>query len=173
MKIINIVLSVVILLLAAYLYYIISQPIKFEKEKKLRYSEVINQLKQIRMTQLAYKAEHGKYSSDFNELIEFAKNGQFTVVKRIGNADDTTAVVIRDTSYISVKDSLFKNNLSVDSLAVIPFTSGAKFKMDAGIIEKGRVKVPVFEVIDTKPFDKEDILKVGSMSEPTNAGNWE
>ena len=173
MKIINIVLSVVILILAAYLYYIISQPIKFEKEKKKRYTEVINQLKQIRTTQLAYKAEHGQFTPDFNLLIDFAKNGQFTVVKRIGNADDTTAVVIRDTSYISVKDSLFKNDLSIDSLPFIPFTGGEKFQMNAGIIEKGRVKVPVFEAIDTKPFDKDDILKVGSMSEPTNAGNWE
>lgn len=173
MRIINIALSIVILLLAAYLYYIISQPIKFEKEKKKRYTEVIDQLKQIRTTQLAYKAEHGKYTPDFNELINFAKNGKFTVVKRIGNVDDTTSVVIRDTSYISVKDSLFKNNISIDSLPYIPFTGGKKFSMNAGIIEKGRVQVPVFEVIDTQPFDKDDILKVGSMSEPTNAGNWE
>ncbi|NNM15758.1 MAG: hypothetical protein HKO56_03785 [Bacteroidia bacterium] len=173
MKIINIVLSVVILLLAAYLYYIISQPIKFQKEKEVRYTKVIEQLKQIRTTQLAYKAENGKYSQDFNQLIDFAKNGQFTVVKRIGNTDDSTAVIVRDTTYISVKDSLFKNNIPIDSLPIIPFTNGAKFSLEAGIIEKGRVKVPVFEVIDTEPFDKKDVLKVGSMTEPTNAGNWE
>jgi len=173
MKIINIVLTVVILLLAGYLYYIISQPIKFEKEKKKRYTKVIEQLKQIRTTQLAYKAENGKFSGEFNELMDFAKNGQFTVVKRIGNADDSTAVLVRDTTYISVKDSLFKNNISIDSLPIIPFTGGEKFSLEAGIIEKGRVKVPVFEVIDTDPFDEKDILKVGSMTEPTNAGNWE
>ncbi len=45
--------------------------------------------------------------------------------------------------------------------------------MNAGKIEKGNVMVNVFEVVDTKPFDPKQVLKVGSMTEPTNAGNWE
>lgn len=174
MKIARIVLAVISLVLAYLIFKGIKDPIDWQKEKKMRYGKVIERLKEIRSAQMAYRAEKGEYADNFDSLIHFLKNGNFTVVKQIGDPEDSTAVVIRDTSYVPVRDSLFRGRTQViDSLPFVPFGEGAKFKMNAGKIEKGNVMVNVFEVVDTKPFDPKQVLKVGSMTEPTNAGNWE
>ena len=72
----------------------------------------------------------------------------------------------------------------VDSLRIIPFSDGNEFKMKAGVIEKNKVNVNVFEAsakfedvyngLDTKNenIDLKDVLKVGSMTEPITTGNW-
>lgn len=173
MKPINIILTVVILVLCFLIARGIYIPIQFNKEKKHRYSFVIQKLKDIRSAQMAYKSVNGVYTSEFDSLLNFIKDGQFTLIKQIGNVEDTTAVIIRDTIIVSVKDSLFPGNYPIDSLPYVPFGEGAKFKLDAGEIEKGKVKVKVFEAVDTAPFDPKQVLRVGSMTEPSNAGNWE
>jgi hypothetical protein len=83
-------------------------------------------------------------------------------------------VVIRDTLFVSVKDSMYPaDGKRIDSLPFVPFGEGARFAMNAGRVSKGEVMVNVFEVVDSKPFDPRHVLRVGSMTEPTNAGNWE
>jgi len=174
MKIIRIALGVVIVVLAFLIFKGINEPIKFNKEKKYRYSFVIQKLKDIRTSQIAYKSVKGEFTNNYDSLLYFIKRDSFPLVKQIGNPDDTTAIVIRDTVMLSVRDSLFPKEYIIDSLPFVPFTGGkSKFDMQAGEIEKGKVKVKVFEVLDTAPFDKNEVLKVGSMTEPSNAGNWE
>ncbi len=173
MKGVKILLTVVILALIGWLFKIIYDPIKFEDERDKRYAEVIERLKDIRTAQNAYKMVYNTYTGSFDTLLHFVKNDNFAVVKRIGNVDDTTAVIIRDTIMIAVIDSLFKPGYPIDSLPYVPFGEGAKFTMQSGEIERGNVKIKVFEAIDSKPFDKNKVLKVGSLTEPSNAGNWE
>ncbi len=174
MKIIRIVLTVVILLLGFFLFRGIQKPIEYQKEKDRRYSRVIDRLKEIRTAQITFKAENGHYAESFDVLTEYLRNGKITVIRQIGNPDDTTAVVIRDTILVPVKDSLYPNDGKlIDSIAFVPFGDGARFEMSAGKVEKGEVMVSVFEVVDSKPFDPNEVLRVGSMTEPTNAGNWE
>jgi hypothetical protein len=173
MKPINIILTVVIIVLAYLIFRGINEPIQFNKEKKYRYGHVIQRLKDIRTAEIAYKSVNGAYTGDFDTLIDFIKNGHFPVIKQIGNVEDSAAVIIRDTILIPVRDSLFRANYPVDSLPYVPFGEGAKFKLEAGEIEKGKVKVKVFQATDTAPFDPKQVLQVGSMTEPSNAGNWE
>jgi len=173
MKPVNIILTIVILILAYFIYDGINTPIQFNKEKEKRYSKVIERLKDIRTVQIAYKSVNGAYSDNFDTLINFVKTGQFRLIKQIGNIEDSTAVIVRDTIFVPVRDSLFTATYNIDSLPFIPFTDGARFKLQAGEIEKGKVMVKVFEAIDSQPFDPKKVLKVGSMTEPSNAGNWE
>lgn len=84
--------------------------------------------------------------------------------------------LIRDTIKISVQDTIFGSNYNVDSLRYVPFSEKkAQFKLAAGVIETAsKVKVQVFEAVDTDPFDPNMVLQVGSLEEATNnAGNWE
>jgi len=84
--------------------------------------------------------------------------------------------LIRDTVNINVKDSILGHSYIVDSLRYVPFSSKhAEFKLGAGTIETAsKIKVHVFEAIDTDPYDPNKILQVGSLTETTNnAGNWE
>lgn len=196
-NIIKILLAVVILILAYFVYESIMGPVRFNKEVTKRSNAVIQNLKDIRTAQMTYKNIHSNYTGSFDTLLDFLKNGQIPVVKMVPDPEDTTFTrTIRDTlGYIPVIDSLFSKraDFDVEHLRYIPFTENKPFKMAAGIIEKGGVDVNVFEV--KVPYEifldglneqmvvnliagKEQIerypgLKVGTMIEASTDGNWE
>lgn len=185
--VLNIVLSLFIVGLFYYLYVIIQEPIIFEREKKVRYEATVERLKEIRKAQLAFKDLHGKFAKDFGTLISSLNNDQLPEIKIIGNPDDTTQLVVYDTTFISLKNHAFKDGVFIiDSLPYIPYSHGEKFQMDAGEIEKNRIKIQVFEASAPEPvflkdlkdeydkyIDDKGILYVGSMSESSLSGNWE
>lgn len=159
------------------------KPINFNEQKDIRYKEVIQKLKEIRTAQMAYKEVKGSFAKNFDDLLYVIKNEKLMLVKVVGNPDDTTQVIRRDTLYVPVRDSLFAPAYRVDSLPYIPFGNGEKFSIDAGEIERGKVRVQVFEVrasneiilngLDEKYYDKKKGLQVGSMTEPIYTGNFE
>jgi hypothetical protein len=183
----NIVLALVIIGLGYYLYKIIQEPIIFEREKKVRYKATVERLKDIRTAQVAYRERNGKYAKELNELIRALKTDSFPEVKIIGNPDDTSQVVQYDTTYIPLLERAWKEGYpALDSLAFIPYSGGDRFTMDAGEIEKNRIKVQVFEAIAPErsylkqlieDYDKyindKGYLSVGSMTEASISGNWE
>jgi hypothetical protein len=183
----NIALAVVIAGLFYYLYKIIQEPIIFEREKKIRKTAVVNRLKDIRSAQVAYKDKYGKFSKDFNTLIEALKNETYPEVKIIGNPDDTTQVVSYDTTLIPLyARASFDKSYALDSLQFIPYSGGVRFDMDAGEITKNNIKIQVFEASAKEPvylkdlvedydkyIDDKAVLSVGSMTEGTLSGNWE
>ena len=183
-------------------YEVVSIPIRFEKEKTKIYDDVITRLKDIRTAQEAYKDANGKFANNFDELINFVKFDSLPIVRNLGsyNEDTLTAerayelgiilrklpdtltaeravemgYVVRDTIKIPVKENIFSATFAVDSLRFVPY-SGVEFTLGASSIVTGSgVKVQIFEAFDSKPFDKWDTLKVGSLTEANNnAGNWE
>ena len=195
--VIQLVLLVVIVALGWFVYSSIMEPVKFRQEMNKRQLKVVQHLKDIRSAQYFYKQANKEYSNSFDSLVAFIKDGEIPVVKIIPDPEDTTFVrTIKDTvGFVSVYDSLFgkRVNFNALSLGVIPFSNGELFKLDAGSIDRGGVKVSVFEskahyktflkgmdeqAIINIVAAKEDIeryagLKVGSMTEPTIDGNWE
>lgn len=175
LNILKIALFLVIMVLAYFLVETISEPIRFEKEKAVRYAQVIERLKMIRTAQIAHRDVNGTFSGDWNELVDFVKNGELQVVKVIGNPDDSLDVlagITYDTLMVSIADSFFRD-YPIDSLSYIPFTDGKQFSLQAGQVTKGNIKVNVFQVEDTAPFDSRKVLRVGSMSDANLSGNWE
>jgi len=182
--VISVVLIVVIGVLSYMLYETIAEPIRFQKEKEKRYAKVIERLKQIRTAELTYREVKNRYCGDFDSLIHFLKYDSLPLVKKIGMIPDSLldsltveeaikrGFIIRDTMYIPVLDSILKG-VNVDSIRYVPFTNNVEFILKAGMIEVSGTKQPVFEVIDAKPFDPSDVLKVGSMEEVSTSGNWE
>lgn len=179
------------LVTAFFTYQSIDEPIKFNIEKNKRYAKVIENIKVIRDWQLAYKSVHKAYAPNFDTLFQFVNTGKFPVVKALGTVPDTLTeaeavklgIVKRDTVLISAKDSLFKLGGDMNEIRYIPFSNKVEFRMEAGIIEKGAVQVPVFEVFaknehifpDIEPlfYKPEEGVKVGSMTDPSTSGNWE
>jgi len=223
---VNLVLVYAVLAISYFLVTGIQAPIEFKKEREYRYSYVIENLKDIRKAELAYKDKHGVFTGDFDVLIDFVKSDSMQVVRKLGTLPDTLTeamaseigmsitkipstvykdktkelfnvdisndfevadentikqamkigYLIRDTIEISVMDTVFGANYPIDSLRFVPFsTKKAEFKLAAGEIETAsKIKVQVFEAIDTDPFDPNMVLKVGSLEEATNnSGNWE
>jgi hypothetical protein len=195
--ILRIVLGVAIVILAYLMYKSIMTPLHFERAVKQREAKVIARLIDIRNSQQMYKKLNNTYTGSFDSLITFLKTGEIPVVKIIPDPRDTTFTkTINDTlGYVKVADSLFSNrrNFPLDSLRYVPFTNGEKFSMSSGKVDRGGLKVSVYEVrVPYRQFlrgldrqliinlvkSKEDIerypgLKLGSMEEPSTDGNWE
>ena len=187
------------------IYDSINKPINFNEVKYNRYYDVIDRLKEIRTAQIAYKDVKGIYSNNFDSLINFIDNGIFTLVEkrdssyleydRIYRIDMLKEIVVVDTlGFVSVKDSLFKDNTTYKEMKKVPIKGiDTVFQIDAKIIMINDYKAPVFEVKVSKNivlFDQdEDLLKLenetisidgvngseivlGSLNEVSTNGNW-
>lgn len=197
LTIINIVLVLLAIFLAYKVYDSIRQPVVFENSKKEREAKVVQNLKDIRSTQVLFKQTYNRYTANFDSLIEYIRSGELPIVNMVADPNDTTFTkTINDTvGYIKVQDSLFKerHNFNIDALRYIPFTENIEFEIEAGFITRGGMQVPVFEAkapyetylkgLDEqrirnasaaqKDLNKYPGIKVGSMSEPSIDGNWE
>jgi len=191
----SVVASAVLVLVAVVLSYFnfdsINRPIQFLKEKEMRYAYVVQGLKDIREAQLAYKKLNGVYAPTFDSLKTFILQDSIPVVKKFGAVKDgltmqesidsgflrldTTLIlaqeVIYNDDYIATRYPMHK--LDVPSLDDVPFTDNGKFTLEVGTVERtGGVEVPVMLVQDGAPFDPTDVMKVGSLSDPSTSGNW-
>lgn len=204
----------------------ITTPIEFEKAQNQREKAIIQKLIDIRSVELEYQKQNGVFCANTDTLVHFILNGQVPMVLKEGTLTDEQlknglteekALKIvksgkkkdiianglegfrRDTSYVSVYESLFAQKYTredIPDMMVIPFANGAKFKLDTARITNPvtGITLPLFEasakyddylsdlnrqqLINLK--DKQTKLsrfcglKVGSVTESNNhAGNWE
>ncbi len=194
--IVQILLGGLIVVLAYLIYSGIMKPIDFKNEKDARYTKVIERLKDIRTAQVAYKSVYEKYTGSFDTLINFVKHDSFPVVYKEGSEDDSLAVakglIVRKTSYVPVRDSIFPKGYPIDSLRFVPFAGSKEFSLQAGtIVTASKVTVQVFEagalnfdflngldrqlIVNMNDVAKDfKGLRVGNIQEANNnAGNWE
>ena len=156
---IQIVLWVASIFFAYKIYDSINGPIKFNEEKNVRYAKVINRLKDIRTAQIAHRDVKGVFSDNFDSLIKFIDEGQFTLIEKRDSSfleydrtyriDMLREIIVIDTlGTVPVKDSLFGTSLSYKNMAFIPIegVDDQKFEIAAKVIDKNGYKVPVFEV---------------------------
>jgi len=188
---------VAIFLLVAYLNYnSIDSKIQLTEMVKSRNKIVQKRLEQIRDAEVEYKKVKGEYAGNFKQLKDFLLNDSIPTVKMIGTVPDSLlgqetkalelGIISRDTTLNPVRDVLFISNFDavVDSINYIPFAGGKEFTLAADEIEKGKVKVKVFEAkasykdvykglnTDNEGISMGDFLRIGSLTEPTLNGNW-
>ncbi len=165
------VASVVLLVLAIFLIYKIydgiMKPINFDKEKVVKYSEVIKNLKIIRDAEIAYKEVNGKYTKDKAALIKFIDTAQFAITEsrdtviRVNEGTrwqplwiDKEKRVIDTTGYEPVLKSF--ENRDYKNMFKVPGVAGKEFELEVGMVEKVQgLEVPVFEA----RIDKASILE--------------
>ena len=158
--VIQVLLFIAAVALAYFIYQSIQRPIVFEKERAARYSATIERLKDIRKAQIAFKEVNGRFTGDWDTLINFVKYDSLRIVRRIGNLTDSMVekgiterkamqmgLIIRDTIRESVLHSVFGDNYNVDQLKIVPVPdTTAYFYLGATVITTGSgIKVPVFE----------------------------
>jgi len=195
--VIKVVLGIIIVVLAYLIYESIMRPVRFNAATASREDKVVQRLIDLRTSQLFYKRQHNKFTGSFDTLLTFLKKGEIPVVRMIPDPNDTTFTkTISDTlGFVKVADSLFSRrpNFVIDSLRYIPFSNGDIFELAAGEIDRGGIKVSVYEIkapyttymkgldrqlVINLTKSKQDIdkypgLKVGSLEEPSTDGNWE
>ncbi len=177
--IINILLTLAALALAFWLFMIIREPIIEKKEFKVKKKAIIQRLEDVRKAQFAFKEVKATFAGNWDSLINTIKNDSFTIIKTIGDPDDSTIVTSYDTFYVPILDSVFYAGYPVDSLKFIPFTHDAIFDLQSGSINQRGVDVHVFQVTDSKPYNQKYVdrgeqkpLTLGSMTEVNYSGNW-
>src|SRR5690606_36812700 len=80
--VLNIALWVIIAVLAYMTFMSVYGEIQFNKLKVKRYELVIEKLKDIRDSELAYKTVNGKFTDNFEELVKFIDNGKYAITQR-------------------------------------------------------------------------------------------
>jgi hypothetical protein len=141
-------------------YQSIMKPIKFGEIQKERYEKIVDQLKDIRKAQNAYKDVNNKYTGSFDTLISFIKSDSMPMIKSIGSLSDEQieagmtekeavikGFITRDTIMVSALETTFGNSYDIENLRYVPFTKEqSEFKMGAGVVVTGsKVEVQVFE----------------------------
>ena len=67
---IQVVLVVIILVLAFFVYESIMEPVRFDNEKRVREKAVVEKLKDIRNSHLVFRRLNGSYANEFDTLIK-------------------------------------------------------------------------------------------------------
>ena len=162
---ISIFLCVVILFLGYSLYKSIIGPVEFNKVKQVRYAKVIENLKDIRIAELAHQEIEGKFSGNFDSLVQFLDTAKFAIIQRrdtsYADVEKNRAfgldaqkggyykeeIIVDTLRFASVKDSLFGDSDRYKTMMNIPLeiAEGAKFQLKAGKYEKNDVLYSVFE----------------------------
>ena len=162
---ISVFLWVVILFLGYSLYKSIIGPVEFNKVKQVRYAKVIVNLKDIRIAELANQEIEGKFSGNFDSLVQFLDTAKFAIIQRrdtsYADVEKNRAfgldaqkggyykeeIIVDTLRFASVKDSLFGDSDRYKTMMNIPLeiAEGAKFQLKAGKYEKNDVLYSVFE----------------------------
>ncbi len=208
--VVRILLIAAIVVLGYLLVDSILNPIRFNQEKDRREEAIKERLIDIRTAQVAFKSKYGRYTGSFDTLINFVKTDSFPLIYKEGAITDEwieewgaraerealrRGLIVRDTSYTTVLDSIFRPQFPVDSLRYVPYLGDTEFKMEAANVETASgVSVEVFEAsvlndVFPKGLDEQLIvnynvlrekitgfpgMRVGNVKEPNNnAGNWE
>ncbi|EDM44096.1 hypothetical protein SCB49_10912 [unidentified eubacterium SCB49] len=176
--VIQLVLWALIAFLGFQLWTSISEPEVFNNTKVERYQKVINNLKDIRTSQLAHQEITGTFAGTYDSLVRFIDTAQFAVTTRRDTAladeqknrayglDAKTGgyfkfITIVDTlRFVSVKDSLFKDGRYKTMMNVPIEGIDKKITMQAGKLEDDKgTKYAVFEAKVSKKDILEDLDK--------------
>lgn len=156
----EILLAAGVLALTYWLYLLISTPIKFENEQKVREAAVIERIKDIRTAERQFKAKHQHFTANFDSLINFVLTETMEGERKKIDEDDSVAMAQAKKKYgkkfkniekftFSVKDSLFKHLTAeqVKELRYVPFSNNqTEFILEAGMLAtESKVVIPVVE----------------------------
>ena len=85
------VLPLIIALLVYAIVASIMKPVNFNKERDARRAVAIQQLKDIRTLEVAYKGVNGHFTADLDSLKDFYLKGEMPIIMQVGSADDSLA----------------------------------------------------------------------------------
>lgn len=158
--VIQLLLWVAIVFLGYLVFESVYSSTRFNDIKQERYAKVIENLKDLRIAQLAHNEIEGSFQDNFDDLVRFIDTAQFTLTQRRDSVmldeeyletygvDNWIEVTVIDTlGFRSVKDSLYGNSNRYKDMIKIPLDHvDAEFEMDAGTINRSGNTIAVFEV---------------------------
>ncbi len=205
----KVLLAVAVVVLTYMCIRSIRGPMEFNEEREYREEAIIARLINIRKAQIEYKNMYREHAGSFDDLIRFLNEDKLPFVSKEGVLTDEQlesglteaeavkkGLIVRDTTWIVAKDTLFGPGFNVADLRYVPTTDNkVQFKMDTATLVSGSgYIIKVFEAGVTydeylgdldkqlvynlkdraEKLDRFEGLKVGSVTDiNNNAGNWE
>lgn len=120
-RIFSIVLFLVSLALAGYLYYNINSTIQFKEHVSETEKKITDKLAVIREAEKAYLERYGKYTASWDTLINFINNGRVPITVRtekitqLSYGEEKVEVVIDTVGFMSARDRIFKKNFQLNA----------------------------------------------------------
>jgi len=199
--VISIFLWLIIAFLGYQIYNGVMGPIKFNKQKKVKFAKAIDNLKMIRDAEIAHKEVTGKFTDKPANLIQFIDTAKFAITEvrnEVYELDTGGGImatrerrVVDTVGYKDVRANFAGKNYK--KMFTVPGTD-AQFEIKTGFVEKIQgVKASVFEAkvdkaivlkglnIDYIRQEKEALggpevrgayLSVGSLDNVKTSGNW-
>lgn len=186
----TVVLWLVVMALVYKLYTVVNDPVQFKAALEVRSKATKDRLLDIKVAQEYYRQRNNTYAANFDDLINTIKNEKLTIIKTIGDPDDTTVVVTYDTIMIPILEEIttkerFRGTEDVNQLRYIPLTDSKQFTLAMDTIKIQRVELAVFEAKAAKAdfldgldatFIKNpaiEDLSIGSLTSASGKGSWE
>ena len=176
--IIQLVLWVLIGFLAWQLYSSIIGPVKFNEKRDVRYTKVIDNLKDIRAAELAFKEINGKFTGSFDSLERFIDTAKFARIQRrdtfyadqkknaaFGLDKLTGGYILEETlidtlGFTPIRDSLFQGTDRYKTMKNIPVEGvNSQFTLKSGIVIKNDAPYSAFEAKVAKDLILSDLDK--------------
>ena len=198
--------SILLLVLAIFLgfkiYNGIMEPIQFNKEKVVKYAEVVASLKIIRDAEVTFYEVNGKYTIQKDSLIKFIDSDSIaltetkTIVEKVNKGGGVIIDVekrVTDTIGFEPVLKYFKDR-NYKTMFKVPGVENTEFELEVGEVEKVQgLIVPTFRArtpkknilkgmneslvkqeLEVIESDqiKGEYVSVGSLEEVTTGGNW-
>lgn len=122
-KILSIVLFVVSIGLAYYLYESIHSTIEFRESIANTEKQITDKLAVIREAEKAFLEQHGHYTANWDSLINFIESGRVPITNRtekitaLSYGEEKVEVIIDTLGFMPAKDRIFKKNYNVNAAA--------------------------------------------------------
>lgn len=198
----SLLLLVLTIFLGFKIYNGIMEPIKFSKDKIVKFDKVVKSLKIIRDAEVKYYEVTGNYTKDKAGLIKFIDTAKLalTETKTIVEQVNVGGGIINDvekrvTDTIGYEPVLkYFGDRDYKNMFKIPGVPGKEFDLEIGTFEKVQgLEVPTFEAkaskmdvlkgmnislvkqeLEAVESDqiKGEFISVGSLNEVTTGGNW-
>ena len=120
-RIIAIVLFIVSLALAYYLYDNINSTIEFKKKITVTETQIKDKLEIIREAEKVFLEQNRRYTANWDSLINFIENGQVPITVRtekiipLSYGEEKVEVTIDTIGMMPAKDKIFKKTLTINA----------------------------------------------------------
>ena len=173
-KILTIILFAVSLGLGYYLYSNINETIEFRESITTTEKQIIDKLAVIREAEKVFLEQNGRYTSNWDSLINFIENGKVPITVRtetitsLSYGEEKVDVKIDTIGELPAKEKIFKKSFSVSAADNGTFMG---FSVKAGdVVVKGtksyRLKKDDKEIVDEFTFlDEGTVETVANLKE--------
>jgi biotin carboxyl carrier protein len=120
-KIVSIVLLLIAVALAGYLWDSISDTIKQQQSIKVIEGQITEKLEVIREAQKAFREQYGRYTSNWDSLINFIQTAEVPITVRtetiipLSYGRDSIRVEIDTLGFVPAKDRIFKKTTTINA----------------------------------------------------------